>query len=122
MENSYEAREKLTEEQVLVRQVTHVQASWAERERGQAGAFTVQLILDQGVDEYILRHSAEDAQVLLKLFRISSGATFDRSGSYSPFLTTTIVLMLISAVVIGTGRSAPKADGVSADAKAAASP
>jgi hypothetical protein len=79
MENHSEAREKLTEEQVLVRQVTHVQASWAERERGEAGAFTIQLILDQGVDEYILRPSAEDAEVLLKLFKISSGATFDRS-------------------------------------------
>ena len=79
MEDSSEAREKFTEEQVLVRQVTHVQASWAERERGAAGAFTIQLILDQGVDEYILRPSAEDAGVLLKLFKISSGATFDRS-------------------------------------------
>jgi len=79
MENSSEAREKFTEDQVLVRQVTHVQASWAERERGEAGAFTIQLILDQGVDEYILRPSAEDAEVLLKLFKISSGATFDRS-------------------------------------------
>jgi hypothetical protein len=74
-----EAREKLTEEQVLVREVTHVQASWAERERGQAGAFTMQLILDQGVDEYILRPSAEDAEVLLDLFKISAGATFDSS-------------------------------------------
>jgi hypothetical protein len=79
MENSSEAREKFTEDQVLVRQVTHVQASWAERERGEEGAFTIQLILDQGVDEYILRPSAEDAEVLLKLFKISSGATFDRS-------------------------------------------
>jgi hypothetical protein len=79
MENSSEAREKYTEEQVLVRQVTHVQASWAERERGQAGAFTIQLILDQGVDEYILRPSAEDAEVLLNLFKFSAGATFDRA-------------------------------------------
>jgi hypothetical protein len=79
MENRSEEREKLTEEQVLVRQVTHVQASWAERERGEAGAFTVQLILDQGVDEYILRPTAEDAKVLLDLFKISSGATFDRA-------------------------------------------
>ena len=79
MENSSEAREKFTEDQVLVRQVTHVQASWAERDRGEEGAFTIQLILDQGVDEYILRPSAEDAEVLLKLFKISSGATFDRS-------------------------------------------
>ena len=79
MEDSSEARERSTEEQVLVRQVTHVQASWAERERGQAGAFTIQLILDQGVDEYIIRPSAEDANVLLKLFKVSAGATFDRA-------------------------------------------
>lgn len=64
---------------MLVRQVTHVQASWAERERGQSGAFTFQLILDQGVDEYILRPSAEDAAVLLRLFKTSAGAMFDRS-------------------------------------------
>jgi hypothetical protein len=79
VENASEAREKFTEEQVLVRQVTHVQASWAERERGEAGAFTIQLILDQGVDEYILRPSAKDAEVLLNLFKISAGATFDRA-------------------------------------------
>lgn len=79
MEDRSEAREKFTEEQLLVRQVTHVQASWAERERGQAGAFTIQLILDQGVDEYVLLPSAEDARVLLDLFKVSSGATFDRA-------------------------------------------
>ena len=78
MQERSEVQEKRTEEQVLVRQVTHLQASWAERERGESGAFTIQLILDQGVDEYILRPSAEDAEVLLRLFKISSGATFDR--------------------------------------------
>ena len=46
MDNRSEQRERFTEEQMLVRQVTHVQASWTERERGQAGAFTLQLILD----------------------------------------------------------------------------
>lgn len=71
--------ERRTEEQILVRQVTHVQASWAERERGEPGAFTLQLILDQGADEYVLRPSAEDAEVLLRLFQSSAGATFDRS-------------------------------------------
>jgi hypothetical protein len=79
MDNRSEQRERFTEEQMLVRQVTHVQASWAERERGHAGAFTLQLILDQGVDEYILQPSAEDAEVLLNLFKISAGATFDRA-------------------------------------------
>jgi hypothetical protein len=70
--------EKRTEEQILVRQVTHLQASWAERERGAPGAFTFQLILDEGVDEYVLLPSADDAEVLLELFNNSAGAMFDR--------------------------------------------
>ncbi len=79
MQERSEQQERHTEEQVLVRQVTHLQASWAERERGGPGAFTIQLILDQGVDEYILRPSAEDAESLLRLFTMSSYATFDRA-------------------------------------------
>ena len=42
--------ERRTEEQIAVRQVTHVQASWTERERGTLGAFTFQLLLEQGAD------------------------------------------------------------------------
>jgi hypothetical protein len=79
MQERSEQQERRTEEQVLVRQVTHLQASWAERERGMPGAFTFQLILDQGVDEYVLRPSAEDAESLLRLFKMSSGAMFDRA-------------------------------------------
>ena len=73
-----ERAEQRTEEQIEVRQVTHVQASWTEQERGAPGAFTFQLILDNGVDEYILRPTAEDAEVLLELLDRSDSATFDR--------------------------------------------
>ena len=69
--------EERTEQQVQVRQVTHVQASWTERERGGDGAFTFQLILDNGVDEYILRPTADDANVLLHLLKDSDHAMFD---------------------------------------------
>ena len=65
------------ERQIQVRQVTHVQASWTEEERGEPGAFTLQLILDHGADEYVLRPSAGDADVLVKLFARSKSATFD---------------------------------------------
>jgi hypothetical protein len=65
------------ERQILVRQVTHVQASWTEEDRGSPGAFTLQLILDHGADEYVLRPSAEDADVLVKLLSRSKSATFD---------------------------------------------
>ena len=70
-------REQRTEEQIQVRQVTHVQASWTEEERGGDGAFTLQLILDNGADEYILRPTADDAEVLLKLFKRADSAMFD---------------------------------------------
>ncbi len=69
--------EQRTEQQIRIRQVTHVQASWTEEERGQPGAFTLQLILDQGADEYVIRPTSDDADVLLELFKASHSATFD---------------------------------------------
>jgi hypothetical protein len=72
-----EQSEQRTEERIQVRQVTHVQASWTERERGGPGALTFQLILDNGVDEYVIRPTANDADVLLELLARSRSATFD---------------------------------------------
>ncbi len=72
-----ERREEYTEQQILVRQVTHVQASWTEATRGRPGAFTLQLILDNGVTEYVLRPTAEDILALLQLFQQSGTAMFD---------------------------------------------
>jgi len=69
--------EERTEQQIQVRQVTHVQASWTEQERGAPGAFTLQLILDNGADEYVLRTTAEDTDVLLERFERSHSAIFE---------------------------------------------
>ena len=66
-----------TERQIQVRQVTQVQASWTEQERGADGAFTIQLILDNGADEYVLRPTADDADVLLHLLEAADHASFD---------------------------------------------
>lgn len=70
-------QEERTEHLIRVRQVTHIQASWTEEERSAPGAFTLQLVLDNGVAEYVLRPTAEDLEVLLRLFQRSSGASFD---------------------------------------------
>ncbi|HET9014072.1 MAG TPA: hypothetical protein VFN57_00635 [Thermomicrobiaceae bacterium] len=72
-----EAREERTENLIKVRQVTHYQASWTEGERGRPGMFTIQLILDNGVAEYVLRPAADDLQALLQLFELSANTTFD---------------------------------------------
>ena len=65
------------ERRIVVRQVTHVQASWTERERGEEGDFTLQLILDQGADEYVLRPDADDLDIILRLLKMSDSASFD---------------------------------------------
>ena len=51
---------------------------------------------------------------------LGAGATFDRYESYGPFLASTIVLMFISAIVIGTGSSG-EARGDARDAEVSAS-
>ncbi len=65
------------EQRIVIREVTQVQASWTETVRGEPGAFTLQLILDNGADEYVLRPTAEDTDVLLQLINRSNKAVFD---------------------------------------------
>jgi len=77
VKDAREQQEARTEQRLQVRQVTHIQASWTEQDRAHAGAFTLQLILDNGAAEYIVRPTAEDIDMLLKLFRRSTSATFD---------------------------------------------
>jgi hypothetical protein len=69
--------EQQLEQQMQTRELTQVQASWTEQERGGPGTFTIQLILDNGVAEYIVLPTANDAKVLLNLLQRSEHATFD---------------------------------------------
>lgn len=69
--------EHITKAQIKVREVTHVQASYTEPEQGQGGMFTLQLILDNGAEEYILQPTSSDADLVLKLFQASNNAHFD---------------------------------------------
>ncbi len=68
---------KNTEQGIRVRQVTDVQASWTEDRRGANGSITIQLILDNGAEEYVLQPTAEDTKVMLKLFERSQSVFFD---------------------------------------------
>jgi hypothetical protein len=71
--------EERTKHQIAVREVTELRAAWTEEERGASGAFTIQLILDGGADEYVLRPTAEDAEVLLDLWKGGETVSFDLS-------------------------------------------
>ena len=69
--------EQRTEQAIQVRQVTDYQASWTEEERGGHGAFTFQLILDNGAEEYVIRPENEDADVLTDMLEQTGTVYFD---------------------------------------------
>lgn len=69
--------EQNTEQTIKVRQVTDVQSSWTENQRGEPGSFTIQLILDDGAEEYVLQPTSEDTKVMLKLFQSTDKVYFD---------------------------------------------
>ena len=60
--------EERTEQAIKVREVTNVHSNWNEEERGAPGKFSFQLILDDGAEEYVIRPTNEDADVLMDLF------------------------------------------------------
>jgi hypothetical protein len=60
-----------------VRQVTDYQVSWTQEEQGEEGVFTVQLILDRGVQEEVLMVDTDDLDVMLTLFKRSGHVMFD---------------------------------------------
>ena len=69
--------EQNTEQSIKVRQVTDVQISWTEHNRGEHGPFTVQLILDNGAEEYVLQPTAEDTKVTVELLKRTDKVYFD---------------------------------------------
>ena len=60
-----------------IRQVTQVQSSWKEGGRGADGEFFIQLVLDNGVDEYIIQPSSSDVDVILEMFEKSKYTVWD---------------------------------------------
>ena len=69
--------EERTRQAIKVRQVTEAHSNWNEEERGQPGKFSFQLILDNGAEEYVIRPTAEDSKVIVRLLRRSETRYFD---------------------------------------------
>ncbi len=67
----------ITPQQIRVREVTHFQWTWTEKAPGEAGTWSVQLILDQGAEEYVIRPDVDDADVLQDLLERGSKVYFD---------------------------------------------
>ena len=70
-------QEQQTQSAIKVRQVTEVHSNWNEEQRGEEGKFSFQLILDNGAEEYVIRPTNEDADVLVDLFEQTDTIYFD---------------------------------------------
>ncbi len=69
--------EERTEEAIKVRQVTKIHGNYNEFERGQPGEFSLQLILDDGADEYVLRPPADDVRTLRRMYENAESLYFN---------------------------------------------
>ncbi len=67
----------VTDDSVRVRQVNHYQFTWVAGEPAGPGAWTLQLVLDQGAWEEIVTVTAEDADVLQDMLSSAEVVYFD---------------------------------------------
>lgn len=64
-------------EKIQVRQVTDIHSNWSGQGSDVPGKFSFQLILDDGAEEYIIRPTSEDADVLMDMFAAGDSLYFD---------------------------------------------
>lgn len=67
----------VTDDSLKVRQLSHYQFSWVAGEPGQPGAWTLQLVLDQGAWEEVLTIDADDADNLQDLLATAKTVFYD---------------------------------------------
>ncbi len=78
----------VTDDSIAIRQLSHYQFSWVAGEPGQAGTWTLQLVLDQGAWEEVLTVSGEDADNLQDLLSTASTVYYDVNRRTLVFGTT----------------------------------
>jgi hypothetical protein len=69
--------EERTREAIKVRQVTDVHGNFSEQGKGDTGKFSLQLILDDGAEEYVLRLTSEDTRTLMMMIDEAESMYFD---------------------------------------------
>ena len=68
----------VTDDSIVVRQITHFQFSWTAGEPGQGGTHVVQLVLDQGAFEEVLTLDPIDSFALQLKLAASPTAFYDK--------------------------------------------
>jgi hypothetical protein len=67
----------LTDDSIVVRQLSHYQFSWVAGEANQPGTWTLQLVLDEGAWEEVLTLDPDDADNLQDLLATAGTVYFD---------------------------------------------
>ena len=70
-------RQPVTDDSIKVRQLSHYQFSWVAGKPGEAGTFTLQLVLDEGAWEEVLTLDPDDADNLQDLLVNTSTVHYD---------------------------------------------
>ncbi len=69
--------EQSTREAIKVRQVTDVHGNFSAQGQGEPGKFSLQLVLDDGAEEYVLRLTSEDTRTLMMMIDEAESMYFD---------------------------------------------
>jgi hypothetical protein len=80
----------VTDDSIQVRQLSHYQFTWIAGEAGEPGAWTLQLVLDQGAWEEVLTIDADDADNLQDLLSTADTVFYDVSRQTLMFGTTRV--------------------------------
>jgi hypothetical protein len=67
----------LTDDSIVVRQLSHYQFSWVAGEANQPGTWTLQLVLDEGAWEEVLTVDPDDADNLQDVLSASKVVFYD---------------------------------------------
>ncbi len=67
----------LTDDSLIIRQVSHYQFTYVAGPAGESGTWTLQLVLDQGAWEEVLTLDEDDADLLLKQLSASKHVMYD---------------------------------------------
>jgi hypothetical protein len=80
--------DRVTDDSIKVRQVSHYQFTWVAGEAGAPGTWTLQLVLDQGAWEEVVKLDRDDADVLQHLLSSAASVYYDVGRQTLMFGTT----------------------------------
>jgi len=72
-----EVNQPVTDDSIIIRQLSHYQFSWVAGEPGEQGTWTLQLVLDQGAWEEVLTIDVDDADNLQDILSTAGTVYYD---------------------------------------------